>query len=146
DDCTRPNLSGTTSSGREVHREGRKATVATRLEEFLAAVMSAAEPVATDSDLLRRFADHRDEEAFAVLVRRHASMVFATCCRVLGRAHDAEDASQATFVLLARKARARDWQASLAGWLHATARQVALNARRRQERQVRHESQTSVRS
>lgn len=93
----------------------------------------------TDDELLRRFAHTRDEAAFTALVQRHGDMVLGVCRRVLGRAEDAEDAFQATFLTLARRAGASGWRASLAGWLYATARQVSLNARRRNERRERRE-------
>ncbi len=114
-----------------------------RLDATLLEALLAAEPAdlarATDADLLRRYADAGDEAAFAVLARRHAGMVLAACRRVLGHAQDAEDACQAAFLLLARKARGGAWRASVAGWLYAAARQVALNARRRNDRRARHE-------
>src|SRR5690349_17907663 len=84
---------------------------------------------ATDRDLLRRFAKQKDEAAFATLVTRHAPMVLGVCRRVLGNPADAEDACQAAFVVLARKADAIRWQSSVAAWLYATARQLASNAR-----------------
>jgi RNA polymerase sigma factor (sigma-70 family) len=90
-----------------------------------------------DGQLLGWFAANRDEAAFAALVRRHGPMVLGTCRRVLGHAQDAEDAFQATFLLLAQKASAvrRD---AVAGWLHGVARRVALEARSaRARRQLR---------
>lgn len=58
----------------------------------------------SDGDLLERYIAHRDEETFAELVERHGPRVYAVCRRVLGQHHLAEDAYQATFVVLARKA------------------------------------------
>src|SRR5262245_46300595 len=96
----------------------------------------------TDRDLLRRFARDQDGAAFDALVKRHGLMVFNTCRRVLGNQADAEDACQATFLVLARKAASARWQASVASWLYATARQVALNARTARSRRTRHEGRT----
>src|SRR5262245_10239782 len=76
----------------------------------------------SDRVLLRRFADTNDQRAFAVLVHRHAGMVLGVCRRALMHAHDAEDACQATFLVLARKAKGGRWQSSIANWLYATAR------------------------
>jgi RNA polymerase sigma factor (sigma-70 family) len=96
---------------------------------------------ATDAQLLGRFVRQRDEGAFAALVCRHGPMVVGVCRRVLGDPHEAEDALQATFLILARKAAAVRPPDRLAVWLYGVARQVALNSlrgtARRQQRQAR---------
>src|SRR5262249_31131868 len=79
---------------------------------------------------LRRFTDRREGDAFAALVERHGRLVWSVCRHVLGDDHDADDAFQATFVVLAHKAGTLRQGASLAGWLQATAYRVALRARR----------------
>ena len=71
----------------------------------------------SDGDLLARFVQMGDEDAFTELVRRHGPMVLAVCRRVLGDAHRAEDAFQATFLILARKAAAVRHPEALAAWL-----------------------------
>src|SRR5947209_1653151 len=99
---------------------------------------------ATDRELLRRFAEGRDERAFAALFRRHAGLVLGACRRALANEQDAEDACQATFLVLARKAKGGRWQPSLAGWLYATARRVAANARAAARRRARREGKAAV--
>ncbi|MBN9519083.1 sigma-70 family RNA polymerase sigma factor [bacterium] len=84
---------------------------------------------AADHDLLRRFADGRDEAAFEAVVARHGAMVFEVCRGVLGGDTDAEDAFQATFVVLATRAGAVRRSESLAAWLHGVAYRVALKLR-----------------
>jgi RNA polymerase sigma factor (sigma-70 family) len=81
-----------------------------------------------DAELLGRFAEAHDEAAFAALVGRHGSLVWQTCRRLLGDTPDAEDAFQATFLALARKAGTFPVE-SLAGWLHRVAWQAALKSR-----------------
>ncbi len=76
----------------------------------------------SDGELLERFAARRDEVAFEALVRRHGPMVFGACRRILGNSHDAEDAFQATFLVLARKAASIARRELVAGWLYAVAR------------------------
>jgi RNA polymerase sigma factor (sigma-70 family) len=83
----------------------------------------------TDGQLLARFIDNRDEAAFAALVRRHGPMVLGVCRRVLGHAHDAEDAFQATFLLLARKATSVVRREAVGSFLYGVAYRTALRAR-----------------
>src|SRR5262245_7572297 len=103
-----------------------------------------AAPVAeSDRELIERFADSRDEPAFAELVRRHGPMVRGVCRRLLPAAADVDDAFQATFLVLAWKANAVRWQESVAGWLHTVARRAALKARTRNSRRQAHERQAT---
>jgi RNA polymerase sigma factor (sigma-70 family) len=85
----------------------------------------------SDQDLLKSFLQSRDEAAFTALVRRHGSMAFGVCSRVLGNAHDAEDACQATFLVLARKAGSIRKRESLSSWLHGVAFRVASDLKKR---------------
>ena len=84
---------------------------------LIARLRAAADPAA-DRDLLRAFLADRSEPAFATLVSRHGPMVLGVCRRVLGNPHDADDAFQATFLVLARKANAVGRPDRLPGWLH----------------------------
>lgn len=86
-----------------------------------------AEP--TDGELLMRFSRHQDEQAFETLVRRHQASIFGVCYRVLGNSHDAEDAFQAKFLVLARKAKRFQTASSIGGWLFRVALRTAKNAR-----------------
>ena len=99
-----------------------------------------------DRQLLQRFAQGRDEAAFAVLVRRHGPLVLSVCRRVLHNVHDAEDAFQATFLVLARKAAALDRQRPLGGWLHQVAYHMAVNARKRAAARQKREAQSVPRA
>jgi RNA polymerase sigma factor (sigma-70 family) len=96
----------------------------------------------SDGELLERFVSSRDEPAFEAIVRRHGPMVLGVCRRVLGDHHDAEDAFQATFLILARKAGSIRPGSMLPNWLYGVAHQTAIKAhalhrrRRFRERQV----------
>src|SRR2546423_7541538 len=95
----------------------------------------------TDGQLVEHFLVGRDEAAFQAIVRRHGAMVYRVGWRVLRQAQDAEDAFQATFLILARKLRTVRRQASLASWLHGVAHRVALKARAQAAARRRHELQ-----
>jgi RNA polymerase sigma factor (sigma-70 family) len=96
----------------------------------------------TDGQLLGQFVRDRDEASFEALVRRHGPMVLGVCRRILRDGHDAEDAFQATFLILARKAAAVRPRDAVGNWLHGVAYHIAIKARaaavkrRGRERQV----------
>jgi RNA polymerase sigma factor (sigma-70 family) len=107
---------------------------------------SLAESQTSDRELLRSFTGQRDESAFAALLERHGPMVLGVCRRILHNGHDAEDACQAAFLILARKATALSWNESVAGWLYGVAYRVALKARESAARRQARESRLKPRS
>ena len=98
-----------------------------RIRSLLSARSASA---ASNAQLLARYAAERDEDAFTELVRRHGPMVYGVCRRVLVHAHDAEDAYQATFVILSHKADSLRKADSLSCWLHGVALRVSLGLKR----------------
>jgi RNA polymerase sigma factor (sigma-70 family) len=107
-------------------------------------VTAADADPASDAALLDHFVRDRDEDAFAALVARHGPMVQGVCRRVLHDTHHAEDAFQATFLVLARKAPTVRPPDRLASWLHGVARQVALRLRRGEARRRRREAHRTL--
>ncbi|AMV30266.1 ECF RNA polymerase sigma factor SigE [Gemmata sp. SH-PL17] len=113
---------------------------AARVSGLLAPTRDAG---ASDADLLNRFVTDRDGPAFTALVARHGPMVFGVCQRIVRDWHTAEDAFQATFLVLARKAASISPPGAVAGWLHGVARLVAKDARRAELRRTAREHTTA---
>jgi RNA polymerase sigma factor (sigma-70 family) len=95
----------------------------------------------SDAELLHDFAQRRDEAAFAALMQRHSGLVWGVCQHVLGQEQDAEDAFQATFLILSRQAATIHKAEALASWLHGTAFRVAMKVKRDAGRRRNHERQ-----
>jgi RNA polymerase sigma factor (sigma-70 family) len=128
--------------GENTTMTGTQANVVLRhLRQFAAA--GQAGPM-SDGELLERFAARREEGAFAALVRRHGPLVLGVCRRVLHDGHDAEDAFQATFLALARKAGDVGRAPSVAGWLYRVAYHVAVKALARKAARQQHERRAAV--
>src|SRR5579871_2458770 len=94
----------------------------------------------TDAELLRRFVQAHDSAAFELIVWRHGAMVQSVCRRILGRSGESDDAFQATFLVLLKKANRVYCDRSLAGWLYGVAFRVAQRCRRATMTRHRHES------
>jgi RNA polymerase sigma factor (sigma-70 family) len=99
------------------------------IEHLRRVALATGEAAPTDRALLEAYLLRRDEAAFAALVRRHGAMVYGACRRILPGGHDADDAFQNTFIVLARKAHAIDRPELLANWLHGVACRTAHKAR-----------------
>jgi RNA polymerase sigma-70 factor (ECF subfamily) len=100
--------------------------------------------MATDGQLLEQYTRDQDEASFRVLVVRHGPTVMRACRRILDDENDVEDAFQATFVVLLRRAPEIQDPAALEHWLYGVARRVALRARRGQARRSEHEGRRAA--
>lgn len=121
--------------------EGQRST----LLAYLRRLGGAAALEGSDAELLERFAVQRDEAAFEALLRRHGPLVWSVCRRVLAEEHAAEDAFQATFLVLVRKVGLVSKQASIRSWLYGVALRVALRARQQETLRRRREQETPSR-
>jgi RNA polymerase sigma factor (sigma-70 family) len=122
--------------------QGQLGTVVRRLRQ-LAGGEDAGQ--ATDAELLDAFTGHGVEAAFAELVRRHGPLVLGVCRHVLGHLQDAEDAFQATFLVLARRAGSIRNRESIASWLHGVAYRTAMKAKTNAAQRHAREKQTPKR-
>jgi len=113
-----------------------------RKVRHLAAIPHAMDQA--DADLLHAFVSDNDQPAFAELVRRHAPMVLSVCHRVLHHTQDAEDAFQATFIVLARRAGSIRKTDALASWLHGVAHHMATKAQRAASRRRAYENRSAA--
>ena len=99
------------------------------LQEVSQLFESGTDSGRAEGELLERFLSTRNEAAFAALVDRLGPMVLGTCRRLLNSPHDVEDAFQATFLVLARKAKTLRNRHAVGPWLHGVAHRVAMRAR-----------------
>jgi RNA polymerase sigma factor (sigma-70 family) len=113
---------------------------ATPLTSVLRQARALADEEQSDQHLVQRFAATADEAAFSALVRRHGPLVLGVCRRVLGAGPDPDDAFQATFLVLARKAGSIRRRASVASWLYGVAYRLSLQLRTRRSRRQRREN------
>src|SRR5436309_823431 len=104
-------------------------STAQRLLPHLRRIARSRDAETTDSQLLATFVASHDGDAFAAIVRRHGPMVLGVCRRVIGDAHLAEDAFQATFLVLARRAAVVRPRHLVGAWLYGVAYRTALKAR-----------------
>jgi RNA polymerase sigma factor (sigma-70 family) len=115
-------------------------------QQLVQQIRGLVSPADTDGALLDRFLQVRDEGAFTALVRRHGPMVQGVCRRLLRDVHQAEDAFQAVWLVLARQAASVRPPDRLAAWLHGVARNVALRALRSTGRRQKREGTSSSRA
>src|SRR5882672_8927246 len=99
-----------------------------------------------DSVLLKEYVEHGSEEAFATLVARHVNKVYSIALRHVRNSHQAEEITQAVFVILARKSRRMRPGTILSGWLYQTARLTAANYLRTEIRRSHREQESHMQS
>jgi RNA polymerase sigma factor (sigma-70 family) len=107
--------------------EGQTATILRHIRHLL---VTRAARESSDSKLLERFSTHNDEQAFAALLNRHGGLVWGVCRHILRHEQDAEDAFQATFLVLARRAAAIRKRESVGSWLYGVAYRIAKRAKK----------------
>jgi RNA polymerase sigma factor (sigma-70 family) len=130
-------------------RTGVTAMVATQTSKVFHCIRTVAlrqQDGLTDGNLLDLYVQQKDEAAFEALVRRHGPMVLGVCRRILGNGHDAEDAFQATFLVLVRKAASIRPSGMVGNWLYGVAQRTALEARRSAARRRAKEAQVTPRT
>jgi RNA polymerase sigma factor (sigma-70 family) len=103
-------------------------------------------PDVNDMDLLRDYAGRNSEPAFAELVHRHVNWVYSVALRYVGNSQDAQDVTQAVFIILAQKAADLRQRTTLTGWLYETARFTAARFLRTRARQQAREQEAYVQS
>src|SRR5579871_6727564 len=101
----------------------------TVIQRFRRAMLLREGAATSDAHMLECFVERRESAAFEALVEFHGPMVFGVCLRILGNHHDAEEAFQATFLVLARRADSIFARDLLANWLFGVARRTALKAK-----------------
>ena len=114
------------------------------LERLRAAALRSRDQQVTDAELLTAYADRQDAPAFEALLRRHGPTVLGVCRRIVGSGPDAEDAFQATFLVLARKANTVRPRSAVAGWLHGVAVRAALKVRAAEARRRTKEKEVAT--
>jgi RNA polymerase sigma factor (sigma-70 family) len=118
-------------------------TINTLVRRIRLAALAQDGAAGADGELIESFISRKDEAAFALLLRRHGPMVLNVCRRVIGNHHDAEDAFQATFLVLAQKAASVSPREKVASWLHGVAYRIALKARQMRSKTHAREKQMS---
>jgi RNA polymerase sigma factor (sigma-70 family) len=122
---------------------GQTGTLLRHIRQF--AATQAAKDL-SDTQLLQRFVAHQEQTAFAALFQRYSPLVWKVCRRVLGREQDAEDAFQATFLVLAQRAASIRKGESVGSWLFGVAHRVAMKARQAAHRRQRNEAKSHGRA